>query len=190
MEKTKREIILETSRDLFVEEGIQGTSMSLISKKSGVAVGTIYHHFESKDELIEELFLELKKDFGEALMLTEEEQGKSLEFKVKQILKNGFYFYTENPNTFDFVYMNYFSPLITKELRDKAELNYKPAIEVILEGIQSNRFIEPNPVVLMRWIYNNVVSLVQLQLHMEVNITEEILNKYIDITWKSITETE
>lgn len=185
--RTKRDIILETSRELFVKQGIQDTSMSQISKESKVAVGTIYHHFESKDKLIEELFLKLKKDFGQALELNKEEKKFTLEDKVKATLKRIFVFYTSNPSTFAFIFTNYYSAHITKDLRQKAEMNYKPTVDLILEGIKSNIFIEPNPVVLMRWIYNNIVSLVQLQLHEGVSISEEILNKYVHITWKSIT---
>ena len=61
----KRELILETTLDLIAEVGLQGTSIPLIIKKSGVAAGTIYHHFKGKDDLIESLCLQLKEEAGQ-----------------------------------------------------------------------------------------------------------------------------
>ncbi len=37
--------LLEASLTLFVNQGIQKTSMAQISEKSNMAVGNIYHHF-------------------------------------------------------------------------------------------------------------------------------------------------
>lgn len=53
---TKKEKILETAMRLFVEKGIQGTPTSLIAKESGVATGTLFHHFKSKEDLVHELY--------------------------------------------------------------------------------------------------------------------------------------
>lgn len=53
---TKREKILETAMRLFVEKGIQSTPTSLIAKEAGVATGTLFHHFKSKEELVNALY--------------------------------------------------------------------------------------------------------------------------------------
>jgi AcrR family transcriptional regulator len=52
----KREKILETAMRLFVEKGIQGTATSLIAKEAGVATGTLFHHFKTKEELVHALY--------------------------------------------------------------------------------------------------------------------------------------
>lgn len=41
---------------LFVEKGIQSTPTSLIAKEAGVATGTLFHHFKSKEELVHALY--------------------------------------------------------------------------------------------------------------------------------------
>jgi AcrR family transcriptional regulator len=38
--------------ELIAEHGLQHTPMSLISKRAKASAGGIYHHFESKDELL------------------------------------------------------------------------------------------------------------------------------------------
>lgn len=62
MNKTdKREDIMQVAMELIAERGFHDAPMSLIAKKAGVAAGTIYRYFESKDVLITELHKELEK---------------------------------------------------------------------------------------------------------------------------------
>ena len=66
---SKREDILNTALELFIVRGFDNTPTSLISKEAGVATGTLFHHFRSKEELINELYLYLKQDIVETLQM-------------------------------------------------------------------------------------------------------------------------
>ena len=48
----KRTAIFESTLALVREQGFHGTPMSQVAKKAGVAAGTLYLYFESKDHLI------------------------------------------------------------------------------------------------------------------------------------------
>ena len=50
MNKTKRKIF-ETSMKLFAEKGYEATSIEEITATVGVAKGTLYYHFTSKEEI-------------------------------------------------------------------------------------------------------------------------------------------
>ena len=50
MKKTKRKIF-ETSMKLFSEKGYEATSIEEITATVGVAKGTLYYHFSSKEEI-------------------------------------------------------------------------------------------------------------------------------------------
>ena len=52
MNKTKRKIF-ETSMRLFAEKGYDATSIEEITATVGVAKGTLYYHFSSKEEIFE-----------------------------------------------------------------------------------------------------------------------------------------
>ena len=51
--ETTREAILRIAGDMFLDEGFAGTSMSAIATRLGGSKGTLYNHFESKEELLE-----------------------------------------------------------------------------------------------------------------------------------------
>jgi AcrR family transcriptional regulator len=56
-ENTRKDIIL-AAYNLFVHQGYHGTSMRQIAAKAGIALGGIYNHFPSKDEIFHAVFLE------------------------------------------------------------------------------------------------------------------------------------
>ncbi|MDD5206083.1 MAG: TetR/AcrR family transcriptional regulator [Desulfobacterales bacterium] len=56
---TRKEAILKAAANLFAERGFNETSMAELAKVTGVAQGTIFYHFNNK----EELFLKVLDDF-------------------------------------------------------------------------------------------------------------------------------
>jgi len=50
------EHIFKAAQELFVTKGYFNTTIPDIVKKSGVSIGSIYHHFESKQHLAAELY--------------------------------------------------------------------------------------------------------------------------------------
>ncbi len=52
--------------ELVAEKGIHGTSMSQVAQRAGVATGTAYVHYESKEELLIAAFVEAKARAGAA----------------------------------------------------------------------------------------------------------------------------
>lgn len=52
----KRERLLLAAAELFTQQGIQNTSTAAISRHAGVATGTLFNYFATKDELIEQLY--------------------------------------------------------------------------------------------------------------------------------------
>ncbi len=62
--KNKKQQLLDTALALFVNQGIYATSTASIAKTAGVATGTLFHHFPSKDALVLELYKNIKQEFA------------------------------------------------------------------------------------------------------------------------------
>jgi AcrR family transcriptional regulator len=56
--KTRRRQILEAALDCFTTRGVEATTIGDIRAHCGASVGSIYHHFGSKDELAVALYLD------------------------------------------------------------------------------------------------------------------------------------
>lgn len=57
----KREAILAAAASAVAEQGL-GASTSSISQRAGIAEGTLFTYFATKDELLQQLFLDLKRE--------------------------------------------------------------------------------------------------------------------------------
>jgi AcrR family transcriptional regulator len=53
---TKRDAICEAALDLFAEKGIEATTTREIAEKAGAAEGTLYRHFDGKEDLAQWLY--------------------------------------------------------------------------------------------------------------------------------------
>jgi AcrR family transcriptional regulator len=53
----KRQMIMETAMQLFAEDGYMHTSIDRIAAKAGVSKGLVYNYFESKDDLLRQIFI-------------------------------------------------------------------------------------------------------------------------------------
>ncbi len=65
--KNKGEQILDAATELFAVNGFHNTSISQIAKKAGVAKGSVYNYFESKQALLEALIMS-GVELGEQMM--------------------------------------------------------------------------------------------------------------------------
>jgi len=52
---TKADMILEAALDLFIANGFIETPMDAIAEKAGVAKGTLYYHYKSKEGIVDAL---------------------------------------------------------------------------------------------------------------------------------------
>lgn len=53
-------------RDLVAARGFHGASMSAVAERAGVATGTAYVHYESKEDLVHATYVEIKTGLGAA----------------------------------------------------------------------------------------------------------------------------
>src|SRR5258708_35559368 len=74
----RRQEIMAAALDCFTAKGFSETSMADIQERSGASMGSIYHHFESKERLAAALYLEGLKGVPWAIrgVLAETEPGQ------------------------------------------------------------------------------------------------------------------
>ena len=59
---SKKDDILQTALHLFAEKGFKDTTMTELSKATGVAEGTIFYHFKSKEDIFLAILENARKD--------------------------------------------------------------------------------------------------------------------------------
>lgn len=79
-EELSREMIIETARKLFVENGYEKSSMRQVATVLKCSHGAIYYHFKNKQELFQEI---VSADFGKLDLLLDEIMSSPMESKQK-----------------------------------------------------------------------------------------------------------
>ena len=98
-----RQLILGAARELFTKEGYAQTSMRRIADQIGYTATTIYHHFEDKDALLNELCLLDFRALGEALQSME--QLPDPISRIRSMGVNYVHFALDHPQQFRFMFM-------------------------------------------------------------------------------------
>lgn len=182
----KRYKIFETTLKLIAELGLHNTPMSLVSKQSGISTGAIYHHFESKEVLINALYLYVKQG-----IITSIFENVDIEQHYKEtfcnIWSNYFHYLIKNPDVLSFVEQCSISPIIKEQTRTEAENLAEPLIHFVRKGVQEN-FLVDNEIELILAIMNgNIVALAKLYISNMMPINKEIENRAIEISWKGLS---
>jgi len=87
MKSDKRKKILDTALSLFVERGFYSVSTASIAKQAGVATGTLFHHFATKNALLEELLITVKQEFADSVLQNKAVLTTALEADIKSQAK-------------------------------------------------------------------------------------------------------
>ena len=185
----KKVLIMECAMELFVKEGFQQTSMALLSKESGVATGTIYHHFKGKDDLIESTYLYVSEQMGQSLLFKENELEWSYEERFKLMWMRSYQYLVDHPKYFYFKDTLNYSPLISPDLKQKANIYFEASLALIQEGIDLGLFAQKNVEILGLWIHNTVISAVQATLFGQIDQTDDQLQHFYVMTWTGLTKT-
>ena len=125
-----KELILEKALKLFSEKGIKETTIRDIAKAVGITEGAIYRHFESKDQIVHELFETYSGDLYERLKRVIEKHEDN-EKKFKEAVKVFLDFAFKNPDAFR--YMNIFHYLRGKEVRSFERIPFNLLRSLVLE---------------------------------------------------------
>ena len=97
-EKIKAAVVTVVARN-----GIGATSVGEIAKLAQISAGTIYLHFENKDDMLQQVYLRIKQEFHFVLMQAKSADGPR--DVVRGMWLNLFMFLQHRPN--DFLYLEY-----------------------------------------------------------------------------------
>jgi AcrR family transcriptional regulator len=71
----KRKAIIQATLELVTEHGFHGAPMAMVAERAGVAAGTIYRFFESKEVLIDAAYKEVEDRLLKKVLEDYPEQG-------------------------------------------------------------------------------------------------------------------
>ena len=183
----KKEILLQTALKLFVYQGFKDTPTSKIAKDAGIATGTLFYFFPTKDDLIVSLYLKLK-DLAAVNINTALSGLESKEEMIKIYYEQSLKWSLENPDEFSFLAQFSNSPYLKKIDNDKNAAQIAPVLEIFRSCIAENKIINVDVHLLYSLISNQVFGVNQYLLSQKLNKKEQykIIEETFDLFWKMI----
>ena len=161
----KRNAILEAATRLFAERGLSAAPTSEISKQAGVAEGTLFTYFRTKDDLINALYREIKLELADAMM-SDFPRRKSIRTRLRHVWDRYVNWGIANPNPRKVLAQLTVSEVLTKESRDFGAAPFVEFQIMIGDAIEQRLFRNDLPVEL---ISKSLAALVEATIDLTVS---------------------
>ena len=182
----KRQAIFDATIKLVSDHGFHGTSMSMIIQESGVSSGSIYHYFKGKDEIIVELYRNLKVKAA-SYYLAGYDPEEPTRVQLRKIIRNFFLFTAEHPKMTAFKAQFMSSPYMTAELEAET-MSLFTVFKDVFERAQKETIIKDLPKaaigVFLVDVSNGLVKQAALG-RLELNV--ELIDSVTECVWQAIS---
>lgn len=182
MNKTKRKIF-EASMKLFAEKGYDATSVEEITATVGVAKGTLYYHFSSKEEIFEFLIEEGVKLLKNSIDIKTENLQNSID-KIKAIVLIQLKVLVKYEDFMTIVLSEIWGSSTRSVICKKYIFEYIEMVEnIVKEGIKKGEIIEGDSNVIASGIFGFTSSSLIYKMRKEKEIEVPELYAEIDKTF-------
>jgi len=184
----KRLNIMQAALELIAEQGFHRTPMVEIAARAGVAAGTIYRYFESKDILITELHRELE-DKIMAFLREGYPSERPLRERFLYLIRELLQYFITNPLHFRYMEQYYNSPYGISLHRDRLlgkSGNHDILMDIFEQGIEQQVLKEFPKAVLFALAFGPLIALMRDHILCLVNLNEALIRQIAEACWEAI----
>lgn len=178
----KQKDLLAAALRLFVENGFHGTPTSKIAKEAGVANGTLFHYYNTKEDLIISLYIDIKKRMGE-YMETKTALAKDAKEKFRIQFNEIILWSMDNKNEFYFIQQFHASPFAALLSPEVVKEQLSKSCDEIEEAIKNKIFKKRSAEFILSLMSSHVYGISQYLTKAKLNDKEQqkIINDGFDM---------
>jgi AcrR family transcriptional regulator len=147
--QTRREEILRVSHGLFLQRGYDRVSVNEIISAVGIAKGTFYHHFSSKDALLEELIEHRAEEIFAVIEGIASDTSRSALERLTGYFRTSVFLKAEDPGLLVAALHTFYRPentLLRVRMMEANNARIAPVLgRLVQEGVDSGEFRVPDP---------------------------------------------
>jgi AcrR family transcriptional regulator len=180
----KRNAILEAAIIVFAERGVWSTPTVAISKAAGVAEGTLFTYFSTKEVLVNELYRALKRDLADVLLATFPKTA-DVRGKFQHIWERYVYWGVANPAKLKVLAQLQISDQITTESKAVGRAPFAE-IERMSTDIVTSKQIYDYPVSFIAALFNGMAETTMAAIAQDESPDTDYCAAGFEIFWKGI----
>lgn len=180
----KRENILRAALRLFDAYGFHGTSMSAVAESADVGTGTIYRHFDGKEDLVNQLYERAREEAHELILDTGFDETDSVRERLytawTALIKN----YIDRPRLYRFI-LKYESSAYYQQSQQSQVDDIEPRFRDIFEtGVEEGLFKDLPVKVFLSFGSGVANQLVQEHLNGELDLLDDTrMEQSFEMLW-------
>jgi AcrR family transcriptional regulator len=184
----KKQKLLDAALRLFVEYGFYDTPTSRIAKEAGIANGTLFYFFPTKEDLIKSLYIQIKSEMS-AYIYSQIDTGTSLKSIMNTYYSAALIWSLQHPLEFQFMGQFNSSPYIKKIASSEQEKYSRPVLELIETGIREKIFKPIDIEIIHLLIIAHTMSINQylVSRNLSSEVQQRIINETFELLWDMIT---
>lgn len=184
-DENKIKAIQQAAMKLVIKTGFVGLKMADVAVEAGMATGTLYIYYKSKEELINEVFIQTKKEIAEVILHPTHQSDTFFKTLQKMWLAY-FAFCNNNFEKMLFVEQFFYSGYIKDHIMAEAEAYFNPLNTFLLQA-QEQGLVKQLHVELMKaQVQGSVHEIIKVARQQKVKLSKEIISQCFDMAWNSI----
>jgi len=183
----KKKAIIKAALKLFTERGFDGTPTAKISQEAGVATGTLFRYYPTKEDLINSTYVVAKDNLAKA-MTTGFKEEKTLEGKLRCIWGNTIRWGLESPEELLFLEQFMSSPYITKITEEEAMKRFAFLSELLEEGVREGKLRDIHRDLIFEIMFSaNRAVIKKIATHGLQEQTEMLIDGSFELIWSGLS---
>lgn len=183
----KQAAILAAALELFADRGYHATNVPLIAERAGISVGTLYHYFDSKEKVVNELYRKLKRQLMDAFWSDFPAQAAPAE-QFRAYWQRGVAFAEAHPLAFTFLEFHHHAPYLDDESRTVQRRALSLEARLFEAGRQTGVVRNMPDAVLSAFINGALVSLVKSARDGQIDLTPAVVDQAAARCWEAIRD--
>jgi AcrR family transcriptional regulator len=165
--------------------GMEGAPVALIARRAGVAVGTIYHHFRNKNELLRHLYLQVKHDVAREVLEAMQAPGEP-KAQFRGIWERLIRYNLAHAAEFTFLQLFENSRLYTGALKAESMRAFVPITAALDAGVAAGLLRDIPREVMHSVILGCGVELCKQHLHGVLKADPPLVDAAFEACWRAI----
>lgn len=177
--------ILEAALALFEEKGFDATAVPEVARRAGIATGSIYRHFESKDALVNALYRHWKQVYH-ARVLTGAPIGASHRALFTHYWTAMASFARENSKAARFLDLHHHRGYLDSESQVISEDFSRTAGAFVQTGVKAGVLKPIAPALLLALMHGSMRGLIQFSADGQLTLDEDTVRTAEACVWDAI----
>lgn len=181
----KQQAVIDATIKVINEIGFASASISKIAKEAGVSVGTIYIYYENKEDLVINVYYEVKKSLTEFYyqdLETTSNVKTQLNIFFNNVVKAG----SSIPQFVAYAEQFANSPFHDKIDQEKMQVLAKPLLLILSRGVQEHKIKELSLELFVAFFVVPANFLGNRKLCSGFNVNKKSIDQAFELAWETI----